>query len=178
MFKSTLKTTSAAACLAFAAALSGGQAEALTLGADTGWFLFVTNPSIGDASTTISFNLATAGQFTIVDACHGGYAYEIFSGGASQGTTSTTGSFSSACNFTTNFADQHVADPIYDVGAFSFAAGNHELTVKTIIDGGPGANRSFVRLDSVISTVPLPAGAFLAGTALLGLGWAGRRKAV
>jgi hypothetical protein len=162
--------------LSLAVAASAGGASALTLNPDAGWSLFATNPSVGDATSTISFSLAQGGVFTIVDACHSGYAYELFDGGMSLGTTSTSGSWGISCNTDPSFADQHVADPAYDFGSFNFAAGSYDLTVKTIIDGGPGANRAFVRLDSVVPNVPLPAGMLLGGTALAALGLFGRRR--
>lgn len=141
--------------------------SAATLTADAGWKEFTFGgPGIASWKDTYSFNINQASTLTVTDAFLSGDIFQVFSGVASLGFTSSPTSLTSQI---LNDYDAAAASSKWSTGMWTLLAGSYTISGIAIVPFQNG--RGALRLDTLasqVSAVPIPAAALLFAPALLG----------
>lgn len=137
------------------------KAALIDLTVNGGWHEFAFPEAGSPWADEFSFSLLTPGTLTVTDAHVAGDRFEVFSNGMSLGLTSEP---LSQYDFTDQY-DLAASDPRWSTGIWSLAAGKYLISGLTTLSPY-GSGSAALRVDT--APVPVPAAAWLLGSALIG----------
>ncbi|MFN2608945.1 MAG: calcium-binding protein [Acidimicrobiales bacterium] len=117
-----------------------------------------------DAEGPFTYSAAAPSVVTVTDAFCKGDQFQVFDNGVAIGTTSSV-PVDSSCGVAGTTSDPDVA--VHDIGysheSFLLPAGNHSITIQTIVNPFPGGGAAFLRVDTCTVFTP-DANGILTGT--------------
>ena len=168
----SLKTMAVAAILATA-----GTAQAATVNytVDSGWSRFSAGAVGTQVNRQFAFTLTKNAILTVVDSFLVGDQFEVFSNGASLGSTSApgTGGTNTGMNF-----DAAAADGIHSIGRFILGPGSYVISLNVLARSGTDTATHIGAIRADVGQVPVPAAGALLLTALGAMALRRRRRSV
>lgn len=130
---------------------------------DGGWYNFSSRGGGGTWYEKFSFTLLTPSILTVTDSWSAGARYEVFSNGVSLGLTSEPTGTVYDITSDHDFASH---DPRWSTGRWTLSPGDYLISGKNVASFGYG-DLGVLRVDTA-APVPVPAAAWLLGSALAG----------
>ena len=163
------------------------QAQAATLNVDGVWNTFDVDSSLSNSGNlewialdgsplSFDFTLSQSAYLRVVDGGFAGDRFQIFDNGNTLGTTSnTTNNYPNSIGLDFDLA---LADSSYSQGIYLLSAGQHSITgllsLSALDDSNPPINATVGAVS--LTSVPLPAAAWLYATGAALIGAVSRRR--